>query len=106
MRMRRRFSESFKVLVVPVVCCAVTAYFGYSGIVGPRGIIAWNRTEAELAVKQRELAQVQSERKALEHRISLLNAKALDPDMLDEVARGVLSQGRPGEVAVPRRSHD
>src|SRR6202008_2270643 len=69
MRMRRRFSESFKVLVVPVVCCAVTAYFGYSGIVGPRGIIAWNRTEAELAVKQRELAQVQSERKALEHRI-------------------------------------
>jgi cell division protein FtsB len=105
MRIRRRFSESFKMLVIPVVCCAITAYFGYAGIVGPRGLIAWNQTEAELAVKQRELAQVRAERKALEHRISLLNAQALDPDMLDEVARSMLSQGRPGEVAVPRRNH-
>jgi cell division protein FtsB len=103
MRVRRRVSESLGMLFIPLICIAVTAYFGYSGIVGPRGILAWNRTEAQLAMKRQELAQVQSERKALERRISLLNAKALDPDMLEEVARGVLSQGRPGEVAVPRQ---
>jgi len=101
--MRRRVSENFGMIVVPVICFAVTVYFGYSGIAGPRGLLARNSTQAELAVKQEDLAQLRSERKALEHRISLLNAKALDRDMLDEVARGVLSQGRPGEVAVPRQ---
>ena len=103
MRMRRRIRHNFAVLVVPTVCVAVMAYFGYSGIFGQRGIIAGNGTEAELAVKQEELSQLRMERRALEHRIRLLNAKALDADMLDEVARSMLSHGRTDEVAVPRR---
>ena len=103
MRLRRRVRNNFAVLVIPTVCIAVTAYFGYSGIFGQRGIIARNGTEAELAVKQEELSRLRTERRAVEHRIQLLNAKALDADMLDEVARGMLSHGRTDEVAVPRR---
>jgi len=102
--MRRRVSENFGRLAVPVICCAVIGYFGYSGIAGSRGLVARNDSQAELAVRQNDLAQLQRERRALQHRISLLNSKALDPDMLDEVARGMLSQSRPGEVAVPRRA--
>ena len=67
------------------------------------GVIARNATEADLSVTREELSKLRTERRALEHRIGLLNSKALDADMLDEVARGTLSHGRTDEVAVPRR---
>lgn len=102
MRLRRRLSRGLKLLAIPAICVAVTGYFGYSGIFGPRGLLAWNDTEARLAVKEQELAQLRAKRQALEHRITLLDGKSIDPDLLDEVARGMLFQGRPGEVAVPR----
>ena len=56
MRMRRRLSENVSVLLVPAVCCAITLYFGYNGIVGPRGLLAWSATQSEL---ERTLAWVQ-----------------------------------------------
>lgn len=102
MRIRRRLSRGFGMLAIPVICFAVTGYFGYSGIFGERGLLAWQDTSAKLAIKKQELAQVRTERMALQHRISLLDGTAIDPDLLDEVSRGILFQGRPGEVAVPR----
>jgi len=36
------------------------------------------------------------------YRIALLDGKAIDPDLLEEVARGLLLETRPDEVAVPR----
>ena len=100
--MRRRLSENFPLVAVPAICLAITGYFGYSGIFGERGLIAWHNTQAQLYIAERDLAKVRSEREALEHRIALLNDKAIDPDLLEEVARGVLLESRPGEVAVPR----
>ena len=102
MRMRRRVSRSFSLIVVPAICFAVTFYFGYAGIFGERGLKAWNETRADLAMAKTELSAVRAKREALEHRISLLDGKAIDPDLLEEVARGVLLETRPGEVAVPR----
>ena len=103
--MRRRLSENFPLAAVPVICLAVTGYFGYSGIFGERGIVAWQQTQARLEIERRELADVRAKREALEHRIALLNDKAIDPDLLEEIARGELLQSRPGEVAVPREKH-
>ena len=102
MRLRRRITQSVGLLIVPAICCAVTIYFGYAGFVGPRGLLAWSQTEAQLVVSQRELSEIRSERIALERRIGLLDERALDPDLLEEVARSMLAQGRPGEVAIPR----
>jgi cell division protein FtsB len=102
MRMRRRISQSAGLLIVPAICCAVTIYFGYAGIIGPRGLLVWSQTEARLATSQHELGNIRAERMALERRIDLLDENALDPDFLEEVARGTLAQGRPGEVAIPR----
>jgi cell division protein FtsB len=89
-------------MLVPVICSAISLYFGYSGIFGERGLIAWNDAQDRLAVAKGDLAKVRGEREALEHRISLLNEKAIDPDLLEEVARGVLLESRPNEVAIPR----
>jgi cell division protein FtsB len=102
MRMRRRITQSVGLLIVPAICCAVTIYFGYAGFVGPRGLLAWSETEARLAVSQHELNDIRVERMALERRIGLLDDQALDRDLLEEVARSMLAQGRPGEVAIPR----
>jgi len=89
-------------MIVPAICCALILYFGYSGIMGPRGFLALTKSEADLGAAKRELATLRAERTALQHRISLLDEKALDPDMLEEVARSLLLQGHPDEVSVPR----
>src|SRR5271169_6307310 len=99
MRIRRKVMRSIGMLTVPAICCAVTVYFGYSGIAGPRGLLAWQDAEVRLAIKKQELADLRGKRVALQHRISLLDGRTIDPDLLDEVAHGVLYQGRPGEVA-------
>ena len=102
MRMRRRLGRNFQFILLPAICCAVSGYFGYSFFFGERGLLAWRQTQDELAVAKRDLAAVHAKREALEHRISLLDGKAIDPDLLEEVARGVLLEARPDEVAVPR----
>jgi cell division protein FtsB len=102
--MRRRLSHSFSVMVIPAICCAVSLYFGYSGIFGERGLLAWNNSQAQLLVAKRSLAEIRQKREALQHRIVLLDDNAIDPDLLEEVARSVLLESRPGEVAVPREN--
>ena len=105
MRLRRRLTDHFFMMIVPAICCAVTFYFGYSGIFGERGLLAWKETRAELAVAKSDLAQVRARREALSHRISLLDEHAIDADLLEEIARSQLLENRPGEVAVPREKH-
>ncbi len=87
---------------MPAICCAISLYFGYSFIFGERGLLVWRQTQDELKIANADLAQLRAKREALQHRISLLDGKAIDPDLLEEVARGVLLETRPGEVAIPR----
>jgi cell division protein FtsB len=102
MQMRRRVRRNFSTIAIPAICCAVCLYFGYSGIFGNRGLIAWNQTRIELAGAQGDLSGIRTKREALEHRISLLDGRAIDADLLEEVARSVLLETRRDEVAVPR----
>jgi cell division protein FtsB len=102
MQLRRRVRRNFSVIALPAVCCAVSLYFGYSGIFGNRGLIAWSQTRAELAEAKSGLSEIRARREALEHRISLLDGRAIDADLLEEVARSVLLETRPDEVAIPR----
>ena len=105
MRLRRRVADNFFMLMIPAICMAGTFYFGYSSVFGERGILSLNETKAALAVAKHEFAQKRAERQALQHRISLLDEHAIDPDLLEEVARGILLENGPGEVAVPREKH-
>jgi cell division protein FtsB len=102
MKLRRRFSRCVNLLLMPAICCAISGYFGYSFLFGDRGLIAWRGTQDELAAARHDLDQLRGQREALQHRISLLDDDAIDPDLLDEVAHTVLLETRPGEVAVPR----
>jgi cell division protein FtsB len=102
MQVRRRVSRNFSVMAVPAICCVICVYFGYAGIFGNRGLVAWSQTRTELAAAKSDLVGLRAKRHALEHRISLLDGRAIDADLLEEVARGVLLETGPGEVAIPR----
>ena len=102
MKLRRRVSRCVHLLLLPAICCAISGYFGYSFLFGDRGLIAWRGTQDELTLARHDLTELRARREALQHRISLLDDDAIDPDLLDEVAHTVLLETRPGEVAVPR----
>ena len=102
MRMRRRVGQNVRALLLPAICLAVTAYFAHSVVYGERGLVILHKTEDQLALAKDNLAAIRAKREALAHRISLLDDKHIDHDLLEEVARGVLLETRPGEVAVPR----
>jgi cell division protein FtsB len=103
--MRRRVADNFFLLMIPAISLAATSYFVYSGIFGERGLLSLNDTKSALSVAKHEFESKRAERLALQHRISLLDEHAIDADLLDEVARGILLENGPNEVAVPREKH-
>ena len=102
MRIRRSVSRFFGALVIPAICAAATLYFGYYAVWGSRGVMELGRVSGKLAVQKQRLAEVKDQRIRLQHRISLLEPGSVDPDMVEELARGQLQDGGPNQVAVPR----
>src|SRR5690348_10827499 len=105
MRIRRSVRSFFGSLVVPAFCGAAILYFGYHLLFGPRGLHALEDVRATLGVREAVLDQQTHDRKRLQHRISLLEPGSVDPDLVEELARGQLMDAAPGQVAVPRAAH-
>src|SRR5690348_10264101 len=84
----------------PVLAISVFGYFAYHSVQGDRGLIAWVQLGQQVEIAQATLEKVSRERSALEHRARLLRPDNLDPDMLDERARQVLSLVRPDELVI------
>ena len=83
MRVRRRFGRNASLILLPAICCAVSAYFGYAFIFGERGLLAWRQTQDDLQIAKHDLGELRAKREALAHRIALLDGKAIDPDLLE-----------------------
>jgi cell division protein FtsB len=105
MRIRRSVRQFFGALVVPAICGAAIVYFGYHLILGPRGLRSLEDAQATLGVHKQQLTQMTDARERLQHRISLLEPGSVDPDLVEELARGQLMDGAPGQVVVPRDAH-
>jgi len=103
MRIKRSVTRFFLALILPAITLAVVGYFGAYAIWGNRGILALEDTQAELGIRQQQLAEVQASRQRLEHRIALMSHN--DPDLVEELARTQLMDGAPNQVAVPRSRH-
>src|SRR5262249_49303909 len=88
-------------VLVPFVCAALVAYFGYHAVQGDRGLVAWWKLRYELEQVQAEHQDTSAQRDALEHRVSLLRPESLDPDMLEERARIMLGFVHPDDRIVP-----
>ena len=105
MRMRRSVARVVGALVVPAICAAVVAYFGYFTIWGERGLMALASTQAQLDIKRERLASVRGAREKLQHRIELLRSGHADADLVQEVRRNQLMGAETGEIAIPRKRH-
>ncbi len=105
MRIRRSVTRFFSIAVLPAMAFAAVSYFGYYAIWGERGMLALTDVEDRLGVQREQLAQLQSDRRRLEHRIQLMRPGSVDNDLVEELARAQLMEGAPGQIAVPRAAH-
>jgi cell division protein FtsB len=103
MRIKRSVTRLFAALIIPALSIAVVSYFGAYAIWGARGLLQLEDVQARLGIQQEQLAQIQNERDRLSQRIQLMEHG--DPDLVEELARGQLMDGAPGQVAVPRTAH-
>lgn len=87
-------------VVGPVLGFCIVGYFAYHSVEGERGLTAFVRLTERVAEAQIQLAELKSERLAIERRVRLLRTDNLDPDMLDERARQILNYSRPDEIVI------
>jgi cell division protein FtsB len=99
----RRISAWQKRILAGLLACGAIGYFAWHAFHGNYGIYAREAVELRVAELRQELAEVTAERRASEHRVSLLKAQSLDPDILEERARETLGLAHPNDVVVLER---
>lgn len=87
-------------LILPTVCAAFIAYFGYHAYNGEYGINSKHELEARRVELAARLDRLRDERMHIERRTNLLRDGSLEKDMLDEQARRALSMSKPDEVTI------
>jgi len=93
-------SQSVVGYLTSVSVVALVAYFSYSAIQGPYGVLALYKIEAKEAHLQAQLDELIAERQAVENRARRLSDEYLDLDLLDEQARKVLGLMQGDEIIV------
>jgi len=79
---------------------ALVAYFSYSAIQGPYGMLTLFKVETNEGQLQLQLDALKQERAIAENRAYRLSDEYLDLDLLDEQARKVLGYIRGDEIIV------
>jgi cell division protein FtsB len=75
-------------------------FLGGMALAGPGGLLAWGETNALLAQRQAQIAQLTAERDQLKNRVDLLNPEHADPDLSGELVRSKLNVIHPDEVVI------
>ena len=87
-------------IVGPVLCLVLVGYFAYHLVNGERGFIALLQLDQQIQEAKANATILAKERTEVESRVSLMRPDQLDPDMLEERARLMLSVGHPDEVMI------
>jgi len=93
-------SRSVVGYLTSVSVVALVAYFSYSAIQGPYGVLTLYKIETKEAQLQTQLEGLVTERMAAKNRAHRLSDEYLDLDLLDEQARKVLGLIRGDEIIV------
>lgn len=84
--------------IVTCVCCALLGYFAWHAWKGPRGFPYKEERAARAAELAARYEGIHAERVRLEDKVTLLRPESIDPDLLDELARGTLELAKPTDV--------
>lgn len=83
-----------------IALVAFQGYLGYSAIGGQYGIESQKQMLVEIEELKARSAALQVEMEAYRHRVSLFSASRLDPDILTERARALLSMAHVDDMVV------
>jgi cell division protein FtsB len=82
--------------------CALALIVGWL-LFGTTGLFAWGDYSRSLNARQAELTELRAELASLENRQRLLNPRAADPDLVEEMVRDQLNLLHPDDIVVPLR---
>ncbi len=102
MQSRSRLRTILATLTLHLGAAALIGYFAYHAYTGDHGLVAKRSYEQELKQLEAELGDLQAQRSSIEHKVSLLAASRLDPDMLDEQGRRLLNFIHPNDIVLLR----
>lgn len=87
-------------LLLALGLVAFQGYLGYSYFTGQFGIESQDVLEAEIDELSAQSGALQAEIESFRHRISLFKSSSLDPDLVTERARALLSMAQPDDIVV------
>lgn len=89
-----------RTIILPALGACVLAYFAYHSVQGDHGLLSLVRLAKEVEKAQFALDRLRDERVSLQHRVSLLDQRSLDLDMLEERLRLDLHKLRDNEIII------
>ncbi|MDC9824725.1 septum formation initiator family protein [Devosia sp. ZB163] len=87
-------------VLVALGLVAFQGYLGYSVVTGQFGIESQDALEGEIGELEAKSAALQAEIDSYRHRIDLFQTTRLDPDLVSERARALLSMAEAGDIVV------
>ena len=78
----------------------LVVYFGYHGLSGDQGVLAWAGYKTHISELEGELKVARAERRDLEDRAARLRESSLDLDLVDKRAREILNFANPDDYVV------
>ena len=103
MIVRKRLRSILAAIGLYAAAALMIGYFGVNAYTGARGLKANQDLAQQMSALTGELAALKLERQRWEHRVSLLRADAIDPDLLDERVRAMLDYADPHDLVLMRK---
>ena len=100
---RNRLRAALTAIGLYIGAALLIGYFGVNAYTGAHGLKAKQDLSQQMDELSRELARLKLERANWEHRVSLLRADRLDPDLLDERARAMLDYAHANDLVLMRK---
>ena len=96
-RSQPRFARQRFMQGVALTCLLV---MGAWVIAGPSGLLAWSENQRLLEQRQRQVAQLTSQRDEIKNRVALLDPRHADADLAGELLRSNLNVVHPDEMVM------
>ena len=100
---RKRLRTALTAIGLYIGAALLIGYFGVNAYTGAHGLKAKQDLSQQMDELSKELARLKLERASWEHRVSLLRADRLDPDLLDERARAMLDYAHANDLVLMRK---
>jgi cell division protein FtsB len=97
---RTRLGRILQGLALHIFAALIIGYFAFQGYHGDYGLLAQRAYEQQIRDLTLERDTLRQERGHWEHRVSLLRADKLDPDLIEELARRDLGFAKPNDLVL------